>query len=149
MSYSIAFWNIPPEIKSPLDIPADFKLPPLGSETEVLAIFAEVFPEAEVNLFTDKRYPYATWLTLSGENFALMFSVGKDEAGTICDLDINNKRMDDSFEKTLELLGRLWKHTGWRAFDTSEGMFISFDAEGLQAWENARCRIIEPAQSNV
>ena len=149
MSWNIVFWKIPPEIKSPLDIPAEFKLPPLGSETEVLAIFAEVFPEAEVELFTGTYPPHGIWLALSGENFGLLFNVGRDNTGTIYEISINNRHMDDSYEKTFELLRRLWEHTGWRAMHEGLAVFISFDAEGLQIGENAKRGIIEPAKSNV
>ena len=151
MSWSIAFWNLPPEIKSPLEIPQDFKLLPLGSETEVLSIVAEVFPETEVNLFTEKNIHLhnLTWLTLFGENFSLMFSLDRDDTGMVCGLDLNNKYMNVSFENLIDLLRRLCEHTGWCAVDMSLGMFITFDAEGLQSWKNAKYRIADPTKPNA
>ena len=151
MSWSIAFWKLPPEIKSALEIPKDFKLLPLGSEAEVLSILAEVFPETEVNLFKDKNinFPNQTGLTLFGEDFSLTFSVDLDDTGIVGGLELNNKYMNVSFENLIELLRRLCEHTGWSAVDMSLGMFITFDAEGLQTWKNAKYRIADPTKPNA
>ncbi len=46
---SVTLMRLPPEIRSTCDLPAGFKVEPLGPVAEVMVLIAEVFPGADLS----------------------------------------------------------------------------------------------------
>jgi hypothetical protein len=134
MSWLAVLFKLPNRFVSVHDIPNDFVSEPLGSRAAVLAILAEVFPDAN---FADP-----TWVRVERPNYVIECIVGREEPVESLGFRPHG---DDTVIEALELL---CAQTGWRAFDTSSGDLITFaanPAQGFQAWRADAQRVIGPS----
>lgn len=134
MSYIVILFNVPPHIDSFADLPDGdaLDIAPLGSREAILTLLTSLYPDA------DRSDP--TWICLERDEFVIEFML--DDKDPIDALGLRIHGGNQAMDVAKELCAR----TGWRAYDTSRGDFISFDdnaAAGLQAWQQYRDRVLK------
>jgi hypothetical protein len=111
----------------------DENFPPqlLGGRNEVLALFKELFPEAD---FTDP-----SWGILDNENYSIEFNIPNEDSLESITLHI---RGDELVVKAVE---KICQRTGWRAIDSGSGDFIDFSNSpetGFKEWQNFKNQVL-------
>jgi hypothetical protein len=123
MSYILSLFKLPAHITSINELSQDAEVEPLGSKAAILALLADLFPDAD---FSDP-----TWVILNREEFAIEFIVGHEDPVASLGLRIHGA------DRALAVAQLLCEQMGWRAFDPSFGELIDFGCDpeaGLRAW---------------
>jgi hypothetical protein len=106
MASIISLYQIPEDIKTLADMPDNFRLPPLGSNGEVIAILNEFFPHSD--------FPAPDWVDIASDDVSAVYVVDSDPVFDVMLRD-----------PSPALIERICQRTGWRAFDPEDGRLIS------------------------
>lgn len=109
MSWDIFGAHLPADIKSTKDLPADFKLVPIGLRSEVIAKIKQLYPESN---FSDP-----SWGKLDHPDCYIEFPLGDEEVLPWVPMYVRGDGGD--------VVARILAHFGLRAFDTfsESGLF--------------------------
>ena len=99
MPQLVVLTKLPPEVKSVCQLPAGFKTQPVGSRAEVLAVIAELCPDAD---FSDPAL-----VKLNRGSVQMEFIIGENDP-----IETVNVR-----RPTNDVLRLFCQRTGWRAVD--------------------------------
>ncbi len=106
MSRLVTLMRFPPNIRSTCELPAGFKVEPLGSRAEVTALIVELFPEAD----------FSDGIRLHSE-------------GTNAEIALNGEPVEaiGLLDPTQNVILALSKRTGCRAIDSATGDLMNLD----------------------
>jgi len=134
MSWDVLLLNVPDNIKSQNDLPADFKST-LGITTDILSTLSAIAPEIDLH--------DPTWGVLEGDGFSIEFNIGRNNPIESIMLHVRGSN------EAITTIERICKKTGWRALDTSTGNFIEFNQnpeKGLEQWRSYRNQVVKSLQ---
>ncbi len=132
MSWDVMLVSVPDELVAKHEAPDWETVRPLGTRDEVLAALEKALPGAD---FSDP-----TWITVWTETVSMQVSVEEEDP-----ID-NVMLMIRDGDEVLSMIQKLCETTAWKAWDTTTGDFIDWEADpgkGLQAWRGARDHVLE------
>jgi hypothetical protein len=135
MSWDVELMRVPPDILSAADLSLDF-VSELGPRDAILTILKDILPQ--IDLSKD------SWGILDGEDFSIEFGIGDIDPISTITLYVRGN------ESVIAIIEKICNNTGWRAFDTTTGEFISFGqnaAEGLRRWRKSQEHVIADLES--
>jgi hypothetical protein len=132
MSWDIIVMNLPSGIKSIDEIPKDYRPPPLGPRSQIIAKIVGLYPQCD---FGDP-----SWGTLLLPGCSIEFSMGKDE--DVQSFAMHVRGGDDA----PDIVARILSELGMPAIDPSApGSLFQHDparrAEGFNRWRGFRAHV--------
>jgi hypothetical protein len=109
MSRLVTLVRFPSNIRSTCELPAGFKVEPLGSREQVLSLIGEIFPEAKRSNWYD--------ITLNTQDAHAEMML--DNHDPVESLGLRNP--------TENVIRAFCKRTDWRAVDAATGDLMNFD----------------------
>ena len=135
MSWDVLLINVPDKMKSPNDLPDDFKST-LGITADVHSTLSNIVPEIDLH--------DPAWGNLKGDGFSIEFNIGKNNPVESIMLHVRDSN------GAITIIEHICKKTGWRALDTSTGNFIDFNQNperGFEQWRSYRNQVAKSLQN--
>ena len=127
MSWDIFVMNLPPGIKSIDEIPKDWRPPPLGPRSQIIAKITRLYPQSD---FSDP-----SWGTLQLPGCWIEFSLGKDEQVDSFAMHVRGG------DVAPEIVARILSELGMPAIAAPGGIIRNDPAqllEGFNRWRGFR-----------
>ena len=132
MSWDVMFMDLPKTINRLDEIPEDFEPGSLCSRDAYEKMVFELFPDIDEN---DDR----SWMSLTGDGYSIEFSAGSDDPVESLVLHVRGR------EAPMNVIKKICDYTGWKAIDTTLGIFLDFDhdpGKGFYQWKAFRDRVV-------
>jgi hypothetical protein len=124
VSWDIFVQDLPQEVRSIADIPADFRPQAIGNRAEVIRKIRELLPEAD---FSDP-----SWGRIDHEDWSIEVNLGEDEECTGFALHVRGG------DAVVSVIAAILAHLDLRALDSQTGDFFVAGPEALKSFQKWR-----------